>query len=53
MNNSKTKLENEAKQLFGNMRDATKEEQESVKNYINKISTDTDVNFFNLCEKND
>lgn len=51
IDNNKRKLENEAEQLFGNMRNATKKEQESVNDYINKISTDTDINFFDLCEK--
>lgn len=44
-----TQLEEEAKKLFGIMRDATKEEQESVSNYINSIAIDTGVNFFDLC----
>ena len=44
-----TKLEDEAISLFGKMRDATPEEQESVNNYIKSISKDTGVEFFNLC----
>lgn len=47
--NSSRKLEKEAKELFGNMRDATQEEQQGVTEYLNKISVDTGVNFFNLC----
>lgn len=39
----------EAESLFGVMRDATKEEQESISNYINSIAVDTGVNFFDLC----
>lgn len=35
------------------MRDATKQEQESVNNYIRSISKDTGVNFFDLCDSLD
>ncbi|GEM_PF-918328 len=42
-------IELEADSLFGAMRDATKEEQESVEKYIDSISKDTGVNFFDLC----
>lgn len=38
-----------AKELFGNMRDATEEEKQSVKKYVDSISIDTGVNFFDLC----
>lgn len=44
-----TKLEDEAKALFGTMRDATPEEQASVNSYIKSIAIDTGVNFFDLC----
>ena len=44
-----TRLEDEAKVLFGSMRDATSEEQASVNNYIKSIAKDTGVNFFDLC----
>ena len=44
-----SKLEKEATELFGLMRDATYEEQESINKYIDTISKDTGVNFFNLC----
>lgn len=47
--NATTKLEAEAKMLFGTMRDATQEEQEGINNYIKSISKDTGVNFFDLC----
>ena len=43
--NSSRKLEKEAKELFGNMRDATQEEQQGVTEYINKISVDTGGTF--------
>ncbi|WP_426742768.1 hypothetical protein [Mediterraneibacter faecis] len=46
---AKTRLENEAIELFGTMRDATSEERESVNKYIRNISKDTGVNFFDLC----
>lgn len=35
-----------------NMRDATKEEYESVNNYIKSISIETNVNFWDLIEDN-
>lgn len=35
------------------MRDATKQEQESINNYIKSISKDTGVNFFDLCDSLD
>ncbi len=44
-----SRLENIATELFGSMRDATQEEQASVNNYIESISKDTGVNFFDLC----
>ena len=34
-----TKIEELARELFGDMRDATKEEQESINKYIESIST--------------
>lgn len=40
------KLEEEAKSLFGTMRDATKEELASVNRYIDSIAVNTGVNFF-------
>ena len=36
-------------ELFGDMRDATPEEQASVDRYIQSISKDTGVSFFDLC----
>lgn len=39
-------LENEAEDWFGSMREATPEEQQSVKDYIESISVDTGVKFF-------
>lgn len=45
---SQTRLE-EANALFGEMRDATAEEQASVNKYIKSISKDTGVNFFDIC----
>ncbi len=47
--NSSTRLEKIANELFGEMRDATPEEQASINNYIKKISKDTGVNFFDIC----
>lgn len=38
----------EAKELFGEMRDATSEERESIDDYIKSISTPTGVNIFDL-----
>lgn len=46
---SSTKLEEEARTLFGEMRDATPEEQASINRYIKSISRDTGVNFFDIC----
>ena len=46
---SSNRLENEANSLFGTMRDATKEELESVNRYIKSISKKTGVNFFDIC----
>lgn len=42
-------LEEEAEQLFGQMREATAQESASVNNYVRSISKDTGVNFFDLC----
>lgn len=44
-----TKLEEEAKTLFGTMRDATQDERASVNRYIQSIAVDTGVNFFDIC----
>lgn len=44
-----TRLEEEAGKLFGEMRNATPEEQASVNKYIKSISKDTGVNFFDVC----
>lgn len=44
-----SKIENEAQELFGNMRDATKEELQSVNDYISSISKETGVDFWSLC----
>lgn len=45
---SKTKLENIAHEIFGQMRDATDEERESVESYVKSISMQTRENFFDL-----
>lgn len=45
----RARLERTAYALFGEMRSATKEENESVKNYIKSISKPTGVNIFDLC----
>lgn len=47
--NDLTKLESEAQENFGVMRDATKEELESVNKYIYSIAKETGLNFFDLC----
>lgn len=39
--------------FFGSMRDATKEEQEKVNSYIDSISEDTGLNFYDILEEND
>lgn len=39
--------------FFDNMRDATKEEQKKVNSYIDNISEDTGVNFWDILEEND
>lgn len=44
-----SRLENEARRIFGTMRDADADEKESVNSYIKGISKDTGVNFFDLC----
>lgn len=44
-----SKIETEAKNIFGIMRDATEEEQQAVGRYISSISKDTGVNFFDIC----
>lgn len=43
----------EAKELFGKMRDATPKEQERIDNYLKNISTPTGVNIFNLIKDED
>ncbi len=47
--NPSTRLEEEANMLFGEMRNATPEEQASINKYIKSISRDTGVNFFDIC----
>ncbi len=47
--NPLTGLEEEANTLFGEMRNATSEEQASINKYIKSISRDTGVNFFDIC----
>lgn len=47
--NPRTRLEKEANMLFGEMRYATVEEQNSINQYIKNISKDTGVSFFNIC----
>lgn len=42
-------IEKVANELFGNMRDATEQENESIERYIRSISKSTGVNFFDLC----
>ena len=45
-------LVKEAEAAFGKMRNATKEEQESVYRYIRSISQDTGENFFDILDDN-
>jgi hypothetical protein len=42
-------LEQEANSLFGQMRDATQQEQDGIDEYISSIAEDTGVNFFDIC----
>lgn len=44
------KMIEEAEEIFGNMRDATPEEQQNIDEYIKSISTPTGVNLFDLLE---
>lgn len=46
---TESKLVREANLLFGEMREATQEEQLSVHNHVRDISIDTGVNFFDIC----
>lgn len=43
------KIDEEARDLFGIMRDETPEEQKRVMDYLRKISKDTGENFWDLC----
>lgn len=49
IDNGTTRLERIAKESFGEMRDATKEELEGVNQYINSISKSTGIDFFAEC----
>lgn len=49
IDNETTRLERMAKESFGEMRDATKEELEGVNQYINSISKSTEIDFFAEC----
>ncbi len=44
------RLYNEAKELFGEMRDLTKEEYEQYKKYIESISEPTGINIWEILE---
>ena len=46
------RLLKEVEAAFGKMRNATKEEQESVNRYIRSISQDTGENFFDILDDN-
>jgi len=46
---SVSRIEKEAYQLFGNMRDATEQELGYVNDYISNISKETGVDFWDLC----
>lgn len=41
-------LEKLSRRLFGEMRDATPEENKSINDYISRISNPTGINIFNL-----
>lgn len=43
----------EAEELFGEMRDATPEEQKYIDNHIKNISVPTGVNIFDLLDSNE
>lgn len=43
----------EAEDLFGNMRDTTPEEQNSINSHIKNISVPTGVNIFDLLDSNE
>lgn len=47
--NKPRNLDKVAMEIFGEMRDATQEERDSVDRYIKSISRKTGVNFFDLC----
>lgn len=47
------RLIEDAKELFGEMREATPEEQEFIDNYIKNISTPTGANIFDLIKDGD
>lgn len=46
---SYSKVEQEAQELFGPMRDASEKEIKSVSSYFKRISKDTGVDFWDLC----
>ena len=46
---SYSKIEKEAQELFGAMRDASQEVIKGVSEYFTKISKDTGVDFWSLC----
>ena len=45
------KLIEDSKELFGEMRDATSEEQECINNHVKNISTPTGFNIFDLLKE--
>lgn len=53
LNDMPNKIIEEAEELFGEMREATPEEQQSIDNYLKSISTPTGVNLFDLLEDNE
>ena len=53
LNDMPNKMIEEAEELFGEMREATPEEQQSIDNYLKSISTPTGVNLFDLLEDNE
>lgn len=44
-------LVKECREIFGDMRDSTREERNSIQRYIDSISENTGINFWEILEK--
>lgn len=44
------KLVKECTEILGTMRDATKEERDNIQKYVNSISEDTGIKFWDILE---